>query len=211
MYTPKFFASDDQALARRIVADYAFGLLMTLPSEVGADADISHLPMLWLDDGGPNGRIIAHVARANPHGGRFDGKSASVAVFSGPHAYVSPNYYAHDALVPTWNYAAVHLHGRPRAVEDEAGAAAILDVLVSAFESDKTGNWSKGELPEGMLSRQIKGIVALEMAVERIEIKVKMSQNRQPGDIQGVIKALSDSSFDDDRATARMMAELSGG
>ena len=80
MYTPKFFASDDQALARRIVADYAFGLLMTLPSEVGADADISHLPMLWLDDGGPNGRIIAHVARANPHGGRFDGKSASVAV-----------------------------------------------------------------------------------------------------------------------------------
>lgn len=211
MYTPKFFASDDQVLARRIVADYAFGLLMTLPSEVGVDADISHLPMLWLDDGGPNGRIVAHVARANPHGARFDGKSASVAVFSGPHAYISPNWYAHDGLVPTWNYAAVHLHGKPCAVEDEAGAIDILDALVGNFESDASGNWSTADLQDGMLSKQVRGIVALEMPVERIEIKVKMSQNRQPDDIQGVIKALGDSGFEDGRATAEMMKDLNGG
>lgn len=211
MYIPKFFASDDDTLARRIVADHAFGLLMTLPGEPGADADISQLPMLWLDDGGQNGRIIAHVARANSHGGRFDGKSPSIAVFSGPHAYVSPNYYAHDGLVPTWNYAAVHLHGKPRAVEDEAGAVAILDALVSTFESDRTGNWSTADLPDGMLPKQIRGIVAFEMPVERIELKVKMSQNRQPDDIKGVIQALGDSESEADRATARMMADLSGG
>ena len=84
-------------------------------------------------------------------------------------------------------------------------------MLVATFESDKTGNWATGELPEGVLFRQIKGIVALEMPVERIETKVKMSQNRQPNDIKGVIRALEDSAFEDDRATARMMIDLSGG
>ena len=113
--------------------------------------------------------------------------------------------------MPTWNYAAVHLHGKPRAVEDEAGAVAILDALVSTFESDRTGNWSTADLPDGMLPKQIKGIVAFEMPVERIELKVKMSQNRQPDDIKGVIQALGDSESEADRATARMMADLSGG
>ena len=149
MYIPKFFASDDETLAREVAAGHAFGILMTLPGARGLDADISHLPMLWTGD-----RLIGHVARANPHGARFDGVSPSVAVFSGPHAYVSPNWYAHDGLVPTWNYAAVHLHGKPRAVEDEAGAVDILDTLVAAFENDTTGNWSTADLPDGALSRQ---------------------------------------------------------
>ncbi|MBO6521666.1 MAG: FMN-binding negative transcriptional regulator [Rhodospirillales bacterium] len=203
MYIPKFFASEDEALAREIAAGYAFGMLMTLPAGAAADADISHLPMLWTGE-----RLIGHVARANPHGARFDGGSPSVAVFSGPHAYISPNWYAHDGLVPTWNYAAVHLHGRPDAVEDEAHATDILDTLVAAFESDATGNWSTGKLPDGMLSRQLKGIVAFEMPVERIEIKVKMSQNRKPDDIDGVINALDASQYENDRATAAMMRGL---
>lgn len=205
MYIPKFFASDDEVLAREVVADHAFGVLMTLPGEAGADADISHLPMLWTGN-----RLVGHVARANPHGARFDGASPSVAVFMGPHAYVSPNWYAHDGLVPTWNYAAVHLHGKPHAVEGEAGAVEILDTLVAAFESDTTGNWSTANLPEGVLSKQVKGIVAFEMPVERIETKVKMSQNRKPGDIAGVISALGGSPYEDDRATADMMRDLNG-
>lgn len=204
MYIPKFFASDDEALAREIVAAYAFGMLMTMPSDVSADADISHLPMLWTGD-----RIIGHVAKANPHGGRFDGGLPSVAVFSGPHAYISPNWYAHEGLVPTWNYAAVHLHGRVHAIEDETRATDILDTLVAAFENDTTGNWSTEKLPDGMLSRQLKGIVAFEMPVERVEIKVKMSQNRKPDDIAGVIDALDTSEHEDDRATAGMMRRLS--
>lgn len=203
MYIPKFFASDDETLAREVAAGHAFGILMTLPGASGLDADISHLPMLWTGD-----RLIGHVARANPHGARFDGVSPSVAVFSGPHAYVSPNWYAHDGLVPTWNYAAVHLHGKPRAIEDEAGAVDILDTLVAAFENDTTGNWSTADLPDGALSRQVKGIVAFEMPVERIEIKVKMSQNRKPDDIAGVISALGASAYEDDRATAEMMKAL---
>ena len=210
MYIPKFFAGDDADMARRIVCENAFGLMMTLPDN-GGDADISHLPMLWLDGGGPSGRLIGHVARANPHGARFDGKAASVAVFSGPHAYISPNWYANENLVPTWNYAAVHLHGRVRAIDDEAGAVAILDTLVSAFENDATGNWSTGRLADGVLSRQIKGIIAFEMPVARIETKLKMSQNRSPADVAGVVEALGGSPHQDDRATATMMQALAAG
>ncbi len=210
MYIPKHFAGDDAAMAQRIVAENAFGLLMTMPGN-GGDADISHLPMLWLDGGGPSGRLIGHVARANPHGARFDGKAASVAVFSGPHAYISPNWYANENLVPTWNYAAVHLHGTVRAIEDDAATIGILDMLVSAFENDATGNWSTGRLAGGMLSRQIKGIIAFEMPVARIETKFKMSQNRTPADVAGVIEALTASPHQDDRATAAMMRALAAG
>jgi len=211
MYTPKFFASDDEALARKVVADHPFGMLMTLPAAGSEDAcDISHLPMLWCDGGGPDGRLIGHVAKANPHGARFDGAAASVAVFSGPHAYISPNWYAHDGLVPTWNYAAVHLHGTPRAVTDEAGATDILDMLVGVFESDASGNWSTAKLPDDVLVKQLRGIVAFEMPVTRVETKVKMSQNRAPDDIAGVINALDTSNYEDDRATAAMMRALNG-
>lgn len=210
MYMPKFFASDDEALAHDIVAQHAFGVLMTLPDGGGA-CDISHLPMLWQSGGGPHGRLIGHVAKANPHGARFDGTQATVAVFSGPHAYISPNWYAHGGLVPTWNYAAVHLHGTPRAVTDEAGAIDILDTLVGAFESDTSGNWSTAKLPDGVLVKQLKGIVAFEMPVTRIETKVKMSQNRAPDDIAGVVAALAQSERQEERATASMMRDLNGG
>lgn len=210
MYIPRFFANDDQALAHAIVRDHAFGVLTTVPGDDGAAFDISHLPMLWLADGGGHGRIVGHVARANPHGKRFDGETASVAVFSGPHAYISPNWYANPVLVPTWNYAAVHLHGKPVALEDE-DAADILNMLVAAFESDATGNWSTAALPDGVLSRQIKGIVAFSMPVARVETKLKMSQNRGADDVAGVVEALGASANPDDRATAAMMRTLNPG
>jgi len=208
MYIPKHFASDDEKLALGIVQDNPFALLLTMPDAPGDVPDITHLPMLWVSDGEGRGKIIGHVAKANAHHHRFDGKAASVAIFAGPHAYISPNYYASPALVPTWNYAAVHLHGVIRAITDDAGAIAILDTLVSAFENDNTGNWSTDRLPEGLLERQIKGIVAFEMPVDRVETKVKMSQNRTADDIAGAMDALSKSAFQDDQKTAEMMRTL---
>lgn len=212
MYIPRFFVSDDKALAKQVAGEHAFGMLITPPAVPGdGDMDISHLPMLWIEGGGEHGRLIGHVAKANPHGARFEGRSASVAIFSGPHAYISPNWYANEALVPTWNYAAVHLHGAPKAVVDDAGAIGILDTLVETFENDATGNWSTARLPDGVLGRQIKGIVAFEMPVTRIECKLKMSQNRSPDDIAGVVGALDKSENQDDVQTAKMMRALNAG
>ncbi len=208
MYIPKHFSSDDVELAHEIVRDNAFALLMTAPVTAEDAPDISHLPMLWLTDGAGHGRVIGHVARANSHWQRFDGSTTSLAIFSGPHAYLSPNYYVSAAMVPTWNYAAVHLYGKPVTVDDDAGASAVLNTLVSAFENDTTGNWSTARLPDGHLERQLKGIVAFEMPVEHIDIKLKMSQNRKAEDIGGVINALSASPCQDDRDTASMMQAL---
>lgn len=207
MYIPRHFSHEDRDIALRLVSENAFGLLMTPVDTQDGTPELTHLPMLYIEEEG-EGRIIGHVAKANPHWKSFDGKTPAIAVFTGPHAYISPNWYESEAMVPTWNYASVHMHGCPTVVADDACAEAILERLVGVFESEKTGNWSMDLLPDGHLSRQLKGIVAFEMPVSQMETKVKMSQNRSANDIQGVIDALTKSKNQDDQATAQLMAEI---
>ncbi|MDA0996609.1 MAG: FMN-binding negative transcriptional regulator [Proteobacteria bacterium] len=199
MYVPPAFKSEDAALGERLIAENAFGLLIT----TGSPPNANHIPMLRRADG----VLIGHVAKANPQWQAFDGKAEAVAVFFGPHAYVSPNWYVTPAMVPTWNYAAVHVFGAPRIVEGEK-AADVLRALVGTFESDATGNWRLENLPDGMLEKQIKGIVAFEMPVDRIEIKTKLNQNRSAADAAAVQAKLAASIDPLARATAQMMAAI---
>lgn len=208
MYIPKHFSNQDLDFAHNLIAENAFGLLMSTVGNQEGAPELSHIPMIFVDDGTEYGRIIGHVAKANSHWKSFDSKTPALAVFSGPHAYISPNWYANAALVPTWNYAAVHVHGVPVAVTDDIRAEEILRLLVAAFEYDGTGNWSMDQLPEGHLGRQLKGIVAFEIPVTRYEIKVKMSQNRSADDVAGVVSALKLSERQSDQATANMMQDL---
>lgn len=211
MYIPKHFLNEDVAFAGNLIAENAFGLLMSPVGSRAGAPELSHIPMIIVDDGTENGCILGHVAKANPHWHSFDGKSPALAVFSGPHAYISPNWYANEALVPTWNYAAVHVHGMPQAISDDVRVEEILRLLVATFEDDQTGNWSVDILPEGHLGRQLKGIVAFEMPITRYEVKVKMSQNRGVDDIAGAISALKKSDRQNDQSTAEMMLKLSVG
>lgn len=209
MYIPKHFSNQDLAFAHNLIAENAFGLLMSPVGNQEGAPELSHIPMIFIDDGTKYGCIIGHVAKANPHWKSFDGKTPARAVFSGPHAYISPNWYANEALVPTWNYAAVHVHGAPQAIHDDVRAEEILRQLIAAFEHDGTGNWSMDQLPDGHLSRQLKGIVAFDMPITHYEIKVKMSQNRGADDVAGVVSALNQSDRQSDQATAEMMQKLS--
>jgi len=211
MYIPKHFSNEDLALAHKLIAENAFGLLISQAGDPSAASELSHIPMLHIEDGTDYGHLIGHVAKANPHWKSFDGQATAIAVFSGPHAYISPNWYANKALVPTWNYAAVHVHGIPEIVSDDSGAEEILRKLVAAFEHDGTGNWSMDQLPEGNIQSQLKGIVAFKIPVSSFEIKVKMSQNRGAKDIAGVISALGQSNREIDQATAEMMKNLNKG
>lgn len=204
MYMPRHFASDDITIAHEIIDQNAFAILLTH----GGDFEVSHIPIVHVDDGSEYGKLIGHVAKPNPQGSHFNGKLGATAIFSGPHAYVSPNWYATPDMVPTWNYAAVHAHGQPSAVENQSDARAIIDELVSRFESDDTGNWSTANLSEKRIVGQMKGIIAFEMPIERLEIKLKMSQNRSVDDANGVIEALSKSDFETDRATAEIMSRV---
>ena len=115
MYLPKAFAEPDLATLHDLVEAHAFGVLV-VPSAAGPP-EISHLPFLLDRTRGPHGTLYAHTARANPIWRGFDGRAGALAVFQGPHGYVSPSWYASRDDVPTWNYAVVHAHGAPRLIE----------------------------------------------------------------------------------------------
>lgn len=105
-----------------------------------------------------------------------------------PHGYVSPRCYGAAPAVPTWNYVAVHVHGRARVVRDKARLVELVDALSRRYEGD--GPWSVAGLPERFLAGMVEGIVGLEIDIERIDAKFKLSQNRPPADRRNVIAEL---------------------
>ncbi len=202
MYLPKHFDHDDGAAARQLAAENPFALLMPGVGE----PDAAHIPMLW-EDRDDGAYLIGHVARANPMTAAIRGGAPAFAVFTGPHAYISPNWYATAGLVPTWNYAAVHVYGRFR-VLDGTKAETVLRALIGAFESDATGNWSLDALTPSAVQTQLKGITAFEIPIDRVQTKFKMSQNRSAADVSGAIAGLRQQGDPDAVAVADIMEQV---
>lgn len=192
VYTPKHFSSQDVGLARRIVASHPFATLISM-----ADSEpwITHLPMIWDEEANA---LLGHVARANPQAAHLDGTTSATAVFVGPHAYVSPRWYATPGQVPTWNYAIAHIHGVPKHIDHE-GSISLLLRLARQYDADL-------EFDPGMLERQSLAIVAFSMPIARIDLKLKLSQNKPEVDRLQVVEALLDRDGPDDRALASWMA-----
>jgi transcriptional regulator len=184
-YVPAHFALDDPAALCAFVERHGFG---TLVSSGPAGLDVSHIPFLpeLGSDGGI--RLLGHVARANSHWQALEGATHLVAIFRGPHAYVSPGWYQQHPSVPTWNYAVVHAHGRARLM-DEAALHDLLMRLASTYESGRPKPWKMSELPADYVAAMLANIVGFEIEVERLEGKFKLSQNR-PAEIARVIEAL---------------------
>jgi len=201
MYRPRQFDMDDSATLFRAMRENSFAILVT-----AADGALtaSHIPLYLDTEGGGPARLLGHVARANGQWQAFDGETEAMAVFPGAHAYVSPSWYVSRKMVPTWNYVAVHAYGKPRVIADAAGARAVLERLVATYESPATGPWSMARLPDDFIDSQIKGIVAFDMPVDRLEGKFKLSQNRSAEDRAGVIVGLEGTGD----PTARSVAEL---
>ncbi len=199
MYAPPHFAAE-RSEALVLAARHGFGTLVT-PDE--GTLHVSHLPML-LSETADGPVLRGHVARANPHWRAFDGERESLAVFAGPHAYVSPAWYADPAAPPTWNYAVAHLHG-PARVLDAEGAEAVVADLVDKHESEVGSPWSR-ELPEPLRRSLMRAIVAFELPVVRVEGKFKFSQNRPEGDPERVAAALQESPDAGSRALGELMA-----
>ncbi|MGH8481369.1 MAG: FMN-binding negative transcriptional regulator [Nevskiaceae bacterium] len=191
VYIPRHFAGDE-ATARRLIADHPFALLVT---GGGDGVHATHLPLV-LDDAGTG--LIGHVARVNPHWQAFvDG--TTVAIFQGPHAFVSRGWYRDPGgNVPTWNYAAVHVTGRPT-LADAAETRAAVERLSARFEDP-----ALAPVAEEKMQRLLKGIVAFRMPIEQLEVKFKMSQNK-PAEVAGVIAALKATGRHDELATAQWM------
>jgi transcriptional regulator len=217
MYVPNLFVEDDPAELAALMRAASFATLITSSPDGPAGAPTAtHLPLLFDDaettPGNPHGRLLGHVAAANGHHAAFDGEREALAVFSGPHAYISPSWYETPNMVPTWNYAAVHAYGRPRVIADPDDVMALLARLTGTYESDATGNWRLDDQDQTIMRGMIKGIVAFEMPIERIEGKWKMSQNRKPNDAKAAAKGLRALGGPDTAAVAdEMERRLRGG
>lgn len=203
LYTPAHFAATERAAAARLMRDHPFATLVTpaMPEPM-----ISHVPLLFVADCEPHGELIGHVARANPHWRHT--AAESIAIFHGPHAYVSPSWYARPAqAVPTWNYATVHAHATMQVIDDPAEARSILDALVDRFESTRREPWSFA-MPERERDALLGAIVAFRLRIRRIEAKFKLSQNRPATDRERVATALEAEGYADAAAVSAWMRSL---
>lgn len=201
LYTPRHFETDDRAAIARLMHDHPFATLVT-PSV--PEPRVSHLPLLLVAGCEPHGTLIGHMARANPHWQNAAGVE-SIAIFHGPHAYVSPGWYADPAnAVPTWNYAAVHAQGTLDIIEDAAETRRVLDTLVHRFESHRDAPWAFA-MPERARDALVGAIVAFRMRVRKLTAKFKLSQNRSADDQARVVSALDSEDHPDATSLAAWM------
>jgi transcriptional regulator len=188
MYLPRHFEEGRLEVLHALVAAHPLGTLVRVGDD-GLDAD--HLPFELAPptETAPRGLLRAHVARANPLW-RGDGAPVLV-VFQGASGYVSPNLYDKEAaggrVVPTWNYAVVHVHGRLRTIDDPAWTLALMERLTARHEGPE--GWAVADAPREYIEKMVAATVGIEIAVERIEGKWKASQNRSAAERERVAAA----------------------
>ncbi|MSP66832.1 MAG: FMN-binding negative transcriptional regulator [Alphaproteobacteria bacterium] len=187
MYLPDAFREDDPRALAALIGAHPFATLVTT---AGGAPLATHIPVLHEPEPAPLGRLVGHVARANPHAEAIAGGAEALVIFQGPHGYVSPSWYvAEGPAVPTWNYVAVHAYGRLQPSDDPAATRALLERLVATFEAGPSPPWWTA-LPERYLAGMIVGIRAFALPIARLEGKIKLSQNRPLPDRRAVIAAL---------------------
>ena len=187
MYVPAPFRIDDAAVIEAFLRLFDFAAIVTnAPNGLVA----SHVPVV-VDSEGSELRIRGHLARANDHWKAMDARTDSMAIFSGPHAYISPSWYVTAGpVVPTWNYAVVHAYGRPIFRDDAAFLRDVVETLTRRYESHRAQPWTTDRLLPEAYEKMLGAIVGFEMRVERCEAKFKLGQNRSIADRTGAAAGL---------------------
>ena len=206
MYIPEPFLLEDREAILELIRRHNFALLVTARDSA---VQATHLPFLYEPRRGPQGTLLAHMARANPQWRDFaELERDAMVVFQGPHAYISPSWSGPGRHVPTWNYMAVHAYGRPRLIEDPAVVREHMERLVAVQEAGRTPAWSLDSQEESYLSAMQRGIVAFEIPVARIEAKAKLSQNKTEAVQADVVAALDAEGDPGSREIAAAMRAL---
>ena len=208
MYLPAHFREERLDVLREHISRYPFAVLVTN----GASGLIaSHIPLLYDPEPGPYGTLRGHLSRANPQWQDYQAETEALAIFQGPHSYVSPNWYPSKQetgrVVPTWNYAVVHAYGRMATYTDEERLRAHVTALTAVHEAGFDTPWKPVDAPANFIEGMLKGIVGVEMAITRLEGKWKVNQNRTLEDRAGVAEALEDRSDDESRGVAALIRE----
>ena len=204
MYRPAFSVVDDEEQARAMVAAARSGWIVTNSPQDGPVATL--LPIMWQDT-----RVVAHMAKANSHWRTIRDGERALVIVSGPEAYVSPSWYPskleHGRVVPTWNYLAVHLAGPVFVHRDATWLHDAVSELTDRHEHDRTEPWHPTDAPEEFIDAQLKAIVGIEIVVDRVEAKAKISQNRPEQDRLGVIDGLAADPHQDAAPMVRAMRD----
>ncbi|MBZ9775568.1 FMN-binding negative transcriptional regulator [Mesorhizobium sp. CO1-1-8] len=200
MYSKPEFAPLSRDEVFGLIEDAAFATVVTAGPQ---GLVVSHLPFVLDRMRGENGTLVSHLAKANPHSALIAEGRETVAIFHGPHGYISPSWYPRNPVrdsAPTWNFAVVHCHGHPVPLDDHATAKHLLQ-LVDMLEKDRDDRWRMRELGPGGMERRIPGIIGFDLPIGRLEAKFKMGQDERLCDTGGAIRVLEQA----DPALATMM------
>jgi transcriptional regulator len=188
MYQPPVFREDRIDVQHALIRAHPLGLLIT----AGPAGLLANLFPFLVDAGSEKGTLRLHIARANPQWKELQAIEECLVVFQGPQDYVTPSWYATKRetgkVVPTWNYATVHVWGRPRVMNDDAWLRRQLDDLTASREGPREEPWKVDDAPADFVAMQMRAIVGVEIPIARMEGKWKMSQNRPEADRTGVIE-----------------------
>jgi transcriptional regulator len=168
----------------------------------------NHVPFLLDRSRGPLGTLIGHVSRVNPVWHEL--ASPCVVMFHGPQAYITPGWYAgkaeHGQVVPTWNYVVAHAHGMARAIQDRDGLLDLLNRLTDVHEARQAVPWRVGDAPASFIDRMLRGIVGIEIPIDRLEGKLKASQDEAMPDRLGTVLGLQARPCGEAQAMAALVA-----
>jgi transcriptional regulator len=207
MYLPKHFEETRVEVLHGLIRAHPLGALVTLTAN-GLEAN--HIPFEIDPDPAPFGTLRGHVARANP-AWRELSRGDALIIFQGPQIYVSPSWYPSKReggkVVPTWNYALVHVYGPLRAVDDAAWLRVFVEKLTDRHEAARPDRWHVTDAPADYVDKMVTAIVGIEISIARIVGKWKVSQNRPAADRVGVAAGLEAQGTD----VAGAMAELERG
>ena len=184
MYLPEHFREDRPEVLRELMAKFPLAALVTVGT---GGLEANHLPLLYDPEPAPWGTLRGHLSRANRQWQDYRPEVPALAIFQGPQAYISPNWYPtkqqHGRVVPTWNYAVVHVHGKLSVYAEPERLRAFLDRLTAVNEAGQPRPWAPADAPPEYIDGLLKAIVGVELAITRIEGKWKVSQN-QPAENQ---------------------------
>lgn len=196
MYLPEHFAETRHTELHALIRACPLGTLVT----TGADGiDANHIPFELLAEQGEHGVLQAHLARANPLASQVEDGMSVLVIFHGPQAYISPNWYPskHEThrQVPTWNYQVVHAHGRIHLRDDERFVRGLVARLTRDHEArtEQARPWKMTDSSPDYISQMLAAIVGIEVEIERLVGKFKLSQNKAERDVAGAAQALAQS------------------
>ena len=203
MYVHPRHTLTDQASLHALVDAHPLGGWVCL-GRAGLIAN--HVPFLLDRTRGPQGTLIGHVARANPVWRELSPTTPSVVMFSGPQAYITPGWYPgrreHGEVVPTWNYVVAHVHGVAQVIDERSELLVLLERLTNAHEMNRSAPWHMSEAPAAFIERMLRAVVGIQIPIDRLEGKLKASQDEASADRVGTVLGLRAEASDQAQAMA---------